>query len=183
MTDQEYIAAFRSNDQRAITVFYDLQRESFCKQIGALFRVLDKDSLYDVYLDSVTRLWEFIRKGKLTEEHLVKPLTHYLFGIGKKVMLETLRKSIVPEEKAQKYRIELEEDLRIDTSFVAQLERVKRVVNQMGNPCEPLLNSVYWEKLPMDIIAFNLGYKTADSAKTQKYKCVEKLRRIIHHQL
>ncbi|MBQ7530653.1 MAG: hypothetical protein IJT12_03000 [Paludibacteraceae bacterium] len=183
MTDQEYIAAFRSNDQRAITAFYDLHREAFCKQIGALFRVLDMDSLYDVYIVTVTRLWEFIRKGKLTEQHLVKPLPHYLYGIGKHVMQETLRKSMVPEERAQMYRIELEEDLRIDTSFVAQLERVKRVVNQMGEPCEPLLTLYLWEKQPMDIIAFNLDYKNADSAKAQKYKCMEKLKRIIYHQL
>lgn len=171
------------NDQRTITAFYDLHRESFCKQIGALFRVLDKDSLYDVYLQSVTRLWEFIQKGKLTEQHLTKPLTHYLFGIGRLVMLETLRRSIVSEEKAQKYRIELEEDLRMDAAYETRLQLIKSVVDQMGEPCEPLLHRVYWQRMSMDAIASDLGYKNADSAKAQKYKCMEKLKRIIYHQL
>lgn len=183
MTDKEYIAAFRMNDQRAITAFYDLYREPFCEWIGAKFQVRDKDSLYDVYIVTVTRLWEFIRKGKLTEQHLVKPLPHYLYGIGKHVMQETLRKSMVPEERAQMYRIELEEDLRIDAAYETRLQLIKSVVDQMGEPCEPLLHRVYWQRMSMDAIASDLGYKNADSAKAQKYKCMEKLKRIIYHQL
>ena len=53
---------------------------------------------------------------------------------------------------------------------------VRKAVYKMGEPCSPLLLSFYWDKLSWENIAVLLHYKDANSAKTQKYKCIQKLK-------
>lgn len=60
---------------------------------------------------------------------------------------------------------------------------IKELVDNMGEPCEPLLMSFYWEKKSWAIIAEELEYSGADSAKTQKNKCMGKLKKIVENRL
>ena len=68
MTDQEYIEAFRQNNQKTIAAYYEQHRDQFCAWLGNTFHTLDIDLLSDVYIESVTRLWRLIklraRKGQ-----------------------------------------------------------------------------------------------------------------------
>ena len=69
MTDQEYIHAFRRNKQSVITAFYTQNKERFITHIGRKFHILNRDTLFDVYQDSIWRLWRIIQQGKLTEKY------------------------------------------------------------------------------------------------------------------
>lgn len=179
MTDQEYIHAFRCNEQSVITAFYTQNKERFITHIGRKFHILDRDTLFDVYQDSIWRLWEKIQQGKLTEEKLTSSLVAYLQeGIGEKVMLETLRKqkeSIANEEQLRLLEDELDD---IDDVIIQEerIETIRKTIADMGKPCSPLLKLFYWEKLSWEVIANQLGYNNADTAKTQKYKCIQKLK-------
>lgn len=55
---------------------------------------------------------------------------------------------------------------------------IRQAVHNMGEPCAPLLLHFYWDQLSMDDIANKLSYKDSNSAKTQKYKCIQKLKSI-----
>ena len=57
-------------------------------------------------------------------------------------------------------------------------DEIKEVVEAMDTPCAPLLLKFYWEGYSMDEIAIQLGYANANSAKTQKNKCMNKLKAI-----
>lgn len=181
MTDQQYISAFRQNNQTAITDFYECNERSFKRSISNKFHTLNADLLAEVYLDSVCRLWEIIKRGKLTENMLTRPLAGYLYGIGEKVMLEHLRKEkelVFDDEHIQlQAEIDIEESLRA-YERTEQQQMIQETVNNMGKPCAPLLLKFYWESLSMDDIAIELGYKNADSAKTQKNRCMKKLKTI-----
>ena len=60
---------------------------------------------------------------------------------------------------------------------------IKEVVDNMGEPCEPLLMSFYWEKKSWAIIAEELEYSGADSAKTQKSKCMGRLKALVTNRM
>ena len=60
---------------------------------------------------------------------------------------------------------------------------IKEVVDNMGEPCAPLLMSFYWEKKSWAIIAEELEYSGADSAKTQKSKCMGKLKALVTNRM
>ena len=50
-------------------------------------------------------------------------------------------------------------------------------LENLGEPCSTLLKDFYVHKLSMEEISEKFGYTNADNAKTQKYKCLQRLKR------
>lgn len=170
MTNKEYFIGFQTNDQQVITSFYEKFQPNFKRSLISKYTILDDEFLADVYQDTVIRLWENIQRGRITLDNLTSDLTGYLFGIGENVLREQLRK---------KKEI-LIEDLpeSPDPANDILQDEIKEVVEAMDTPCAPLLLKFYWEGYSMDEIAIQLGYANANSAKTQKNKCMNKLKAI-----
>jgi DNA-directed RNA polymerase specialized sigma24 family protein len=181
MNDNAYIVAFRSNDQRSISLFYAQHRDVFIRDIGKYYRIINSDLISEIYQESVIRLWKNIQEGKLTEYNLTTSLAGYLFSIGKYVALEVFRGEGIRFEKPvedSEGEIAKKDSIAEDWLW-RETEResaVRKAVYKMGEPCSPLLLSFYWDKLSWENIAVLLHYKDANSAKTQKYKCIQKLK-------
>lgn len=179
MTDIEFISAFRSNNQKVIADFYARHERTFKRSIGAKFRIANEDVLADVYQETVCRLWEFIQREKLTEQTITTSLAAYLYGIGQKVMLEYLRKEKDVPIDDELLQVKADNDIAASVKEYELDETqqlIRETVNNMGKPCAPILLKFYWEGFSMDDIALELGYSSADSAKTQKNKCMNKLK-------
>ena len=181
MTDIEYIGAFRVDDQRAITRFYKDYRNDFLHDIGCFYRILNSELLSEIFQESVIRLWNNIKSGKLSESTLTSTLAGYLFSIGRNVALELFRREGIRFEKpVEESEAEVSRSNTImEGALWSETEQevaVRKAVYAMGEPCAPLLLLFYWDKLPWESIAFKLSYKDANSAKTQKYKCIQKLK-------
>lgn len=179
MTDLEYIIAFRDNNQRAISRFYDEHRNDFLHDLGRYYCISDSDLLAEIFQESVVRLWKNIINKRLTETNLTTTLSGYLFCIGKLVAMEIFRR----EGIRLKSNLDETEMLKLnpaaDILFGSESQQeiaVRKAVYAMGEPCAPLLLSFYWDKLTWESIALQLHYKDANSAKSQKYKCIQKLK-------
>lgn len=188
MTDQEYIQAFRARDNKAITLFYREQREKFMAFLADKFNVLNQDLLIEVFQESVSHLWENIELGKLSETNMTSSLTTYFFSIGLNQMKETLRKyqEDVPNDEeiyskaAAQHEVESAHEEERINARQDRRDAIRKVVDSMGKPCAPLLKAFYWSDSPSwDTIAWELHYSNADSAKTQKYKCMQKLKTLL----
>lgn len=57
-------------------------------------------------------------------------------------------------------------------------EQLELVVKQLGNKCQEILKQFYFLKASMKSIASNLGYSSVNAAKTQKYKCLERAKKL-----
>ncbi|HKZ67104.1 MAG TPA: hypothetical protein VJ111_12135, partial [Chitinophagaceae bacterium] len=57
-------------------------------------------------------------------------------------------------------------------------EMMAKAINNLGEPCKSLLEAFYLQKKNMQEIAINFGYTNAENAKTQKYKCLMRLKKI-----
>jgi hypothetical protein len=55
-------------------------------------------------------------------------------------------------------------------------------MQRIGEPCKSLLQAFYIEKKSMPEIAVAFGYTNADNAKTQKYKCLIRLKKLFFAQ-
>lgn len=181
MSDNDYIVAFRSNDQRSITRFYDDYRDGFLHDIGSYYRIINAELIAEIFQESVIRLWKNIRCDKLNENTLTSSLAGYLFSIGKNVALEIFRREGIRFEKP----IEESENEASKKEAIAkdwlwreseQQVAIRTAVYAMGEPCAPLLLMFYWDRRSWEDIALRLRYKDANSAKTQKYKCIQKLK-------
>ena len=60
---------------------------------------------------------------------------------------------------------------------------IRSLVEQLGAPCAPLLIGFLWKNKSMNELAQELGYSSADSAKTQKSKCMNKVKTFVKHKL
>lgn len=179
MTDGEYIRGFKNNDERAIAVFYKSIRPAFF----AYFRThYSKDNGYilDIFQDACIVLWNNINHGKLTEEGLKSALSTYFLSIGKYTMMAKDRKykEIIDDDELS--RLSFIEDDAEDLKKRVELEDfVYRMVSEMKPPCDKLLKAQYWDKLSGAEIADKYGYSNPDSVKTQKSKCIKKLKPLI----
>jgi len=176
MSTKDYIEAFRRSDQAVIRQFYNQYRAEFFRQIGVPFSITDEDLLADVWQDSVVRLWQLIGDGKLNEERLGnKTLMAFLIGIGEKIMYENLRK--LKEQNLPDPDMQLEDNDEAIRAYddKERMETIRETVWNMPNPCRQLLVYFYWDELDFERIAALMNYSGADSAKTQKFKCMKKL--------
>ncbi|MFC3199051.1 RNA polymerase sigma factor [Parapedobacter deserti] len=59
------------------------------------------------------------------------------------------------------------------------VNRVARILNAAGRKCMELLTAFYYEKLAMEEVATRFGFSGTRSATVQKFKCLEKVRRVV----
>jgi len=78
--------------------------------------------------------------------------------------------------------VPVEEDLDVHERRNADFELMEMALGKMGEPCKSLLDAYYLQKKSMQEIAAEFGYTNADNAKTQKYKCLVRLKKIFFSQ-
>jgi hypothetical protein len=55
---------------------------------------------------------------------------------------------------------------------------MEKAMAKIGEPCKSLLEAFYINKKQMQEIALEFKYTNADNAKTQKYKCLVRLKKL-----
>ena len=104
----------------------------------------------------------------------------YLYSVCRRLWLKKLQR----DQKAGILVEELETVVAVETDMEAHLENqlnfqmMDKALNEIGEPCKSLLNAYYIQRKNMQEIATDFKYTNADNAKTQKYKCLMRLKKI-----
>ncbi len=59
-----------------------------------------------------------------------------------------------------------------------QVMILRYCLDKLGDPCNTLLKKFYYEQCNMVEICEEMGYKNPESARNQKYKCLQRLRKL-----
>lgn len=59
-----------------------------------------------------------------------------------------------------------------------KLIQVENIVKQISKKCQEIFQMFYFKSMSMTEIAKKIGYKSVQSAKVQKYKCMEQARNL-----
>lgn len=137
-----------------------------------------KQDAADIFQDALSI---FIIKVKDDDFRLSSSISTYLFGICKNLNYEKNRKS----KKKAKFENNFlsEADIKTVEEYIEEEEKYKKLDDALqasGKKCLELLELFYYRKLSMKVIAKLLGYTNEKSAKTQKYKCLEKARKLVN---
>ena len=207
MTDKEIIQSFLDNNQNGIREVYYAWRMPFEQSLARLLP--NTDDMDDAYQEAFIRLQQHILTERLTTNNVEKSLLAYFKTIGRYVALEIInqrskgRQLPEAEDDETSHIIPLvnqtnslnidpeEEQVEVDLPFdpntsmdIQERERVIRsLVDQLGTPCAPLLIGFLWKNQSMSELAQELGYSSADSAKTQKSKCMKKVMTFVKQKL
>ena len=178
-TDQQLIEGMRENRNAAFNHIY----KNVYPSIQALIKRNSgsEENARDIFQEAMIIFYE---KVLSTDFELTASVQTYLYAVSRNLWLKYLRdnKREIPVD-LQDHKSEnlmREENPFFKNDRVNTLTKsVHQYLDKLGNPCRKILIYYYYFKLSMDAIAERLGYSNANSVKSQKYKCIERLKKTV----
>ena len=170
MHDHQIIELIRSNrEDKALTILYkhfSMVRKNIISNGGR------RQDAEDVFQEALIIL---CRKAREPEFKLTSQLSTYLFGISRFIWKDELRKRkhivLADVENGREDPHEREFKDLVEQEHEAEL--AEKILSDMGERCRELLFLFYQTGLKLKDIASKMGYNSENTAKNQKYKCLE----------
>lgn len=104
----------------------------------------------------------------------------FLINSCKLLWSNELRKKKVRQKSSDEGldNLEYQDDIQEHLEKEAKLKTIDSVLKQLGEKCKNMLEAFYFKNFSMENIAKRFGYKTVQSAKNKKYKCMEHARKL-----
>jgi RNA polymerase sigma factor (sigma-70 family) len=168
-----------ANDKQAIETIY---RSNFAMiQSFILNNSGSQDDARDIFQEAMIVLFE---KSRSDSFELSSQLKTYIYSVCRRLWLKRLNQmqrysgSLENVEET----VQVEEDLETHEKRNADFTLMETAMSKIGEPCKSLLDAYYIQKKHMQEIAADFGYTNADNAKTQKYKCLMRLKKLFFAQ-
>lgn len=134
-----------------------------------------KEEAKDVFQDAMIVMFKNSRKDNF---ELTCNIKTYLYSIIRNLWLKQLqhknkRINIIDYEKYVQITTDDISVKKDETLF----DTMYNSMQKLGENCQKILHLFYFEKKSMEVIAQELEYTNAENAKTQKYKCLQQLKK------
>ncbi len=138
----------------------------------------------DIFQEAMVVLFE---KACTEEFILTCRIGTYLVAVSKRLWYKKLQ-SRHRNPADSRYDREVEDpgygvwddDLELHRERERHFGQLDIALDRLGHPCNALLKAFYHEDKSMQEIAQDFGYTNPDNAKTQKYKCLARLRKLFY---
>lgn len=175
-SDKEIVASIKSGEADAgLQFLYDTTRLKVLKYI--LSNNGNKDEAQDIFQDAVVIFYKYVLNGKFDS---AKSIDGFIFYVSRNLWINRAKQlnrtvnetSILDnaEEESNFWLVQLSKERE---------EKIEKLLSNIGERCKELLTYTIFYKLKMDKVAKKMGLNDANSAKTQNYKCKQKLKRAI----
>jgi RNA polymerase sigma factor (sigma-70 family) len=131
----------------------------------------------DIYQEAVIAFYEKVQQQSFV---LTCKIKTYLYAVCRRLWLKRLA-----EKKRFHGNIEETESfLGIEEEMIGVEEKenrfanISKAMNGLGEPCLSIIKDFYIHDLTMEAISNKFGYTNADNAKNQKYKCLQRLKKL-----
>lgn len=177
--EQLLLRGLANNDSKAVETIY---KENF-KMVQAL--IINNNGTYDdardIFQEAMITLYD---KSKSDSFVLTSQIKTYLYSVCRRLWLKRLQQMgrYMAQSEALEETVAVEDDIEVHEKKNADFAIMDRALNSLGEPCKSLLESFYLQKKGMTEIATDFGYTNADNAKTQKYKCLMRLKKLFFAQ-
>ena len=177
--EQLLLEGLAANEAKAIETIY---RENY----GIIQSFIIKNNGYpedarDIFQEAMVVLFE---KSKLDTFSLNCQLKTFIYSICRRLWLKRLQQigkfgSLIENLEDT---VAVEEDIEDHEKKNEDFNMMEHAMAKIGEPCKSLLDAYYLQKKNMQEIAGEFGYTNADNAKTQKYKCLVRLKKLFFAQ-
>lgn len=174
-TDLEFIEGLRHNKDVVLRALYKKYYNLVLKYV--VNNSGSSEAAADIYQETIIVLYENVQKPAF---ELNCQLQTFIFSIAKRLWLKQLRNSghtLRFREDEEEEIVDVSEEISEHLKKESDLEKMNASMENLGEPCKTLLKDFYVYKLSMEEISEKFGYTNADNAKTQKYKCLQRLKR------
>lgn len=166
------------NDKKAIETIY---KENYnLIQAFVINNNGSADDAKDIFQEAMIVLYQKVQSGSFELNCQIKT---FVYSVCRRLWLKRLMQQSrysLHENTDEIVLVdeEMEAHEKRDTEFVA----MEKAMNSLGEPCKSLLEAFYMQKKGMHEIAGIFGYTNAENAKTQKYKCLVRLKKLFFTQ-
>ena len=177
--ENDLLKGLARNDTEAIETIY---RENFQAVKGFIIKNNGYvDDAMDIFQEAMIVLFEKAKSGSFV---LTCQLQTYLYSICRRLWLKKLQKQnrFNPGIETIEEIVSVEEEIEFREKRNNDFLFMENALQKIGEPCKSLLEAFYIEKKSMPEIATSFAYTNADNAKTQKYKCLVRLKKIFFAQ-
>jgi RNA polymerase sigma factor (sigma-70 family) len=139
------------------------------------------DDAADIFQEAMIVLFE---KSRTADFELNCQLKTYIYSVCRRLWLKKLQQMQRFGRQAEDMTemVPVDDDLEIHEKRQVDFNIMENAMNKIGEPCKSLLEAYYIQKKNMLQIATEFGYTNADNAKTQKYKCLVRLKKLFFAQ-
>ncbi len=167
------------NDKKAVELIY---KENF-NTIQALIinNNGSSDDAKDIFQEAMIVLYEKVRTGGFELQCQIKT---FIYSVARRLWLKRLQQQnrySSPGDSMENV-VEVDDEIEDHERKNAELDMMEHAISNLGEPCKSLIEAFYLQKKSMQEIAASFGYTNADNAKTQKYKCLMRLKKIFFTQ-
>ena len=124
----------------------------------------------DIYQEA---LIVFYKKASDPDFKLTSSINTYLYSIARFMWMDQFKKqqkqAFVDIEKEQVNELEFTAAIETENQF----KLAEKVISELGERCKELLILFYFQSQKLKDIAKKMGYNSENTAKNQKYKCLE----------
>ncbi len=167
------------NDKKAIETIY---RENYNMiQVLVINNNGSAEEAKDIFQEAMIVLYEKVRSGTF---ELTCQIKTYVYSVCRRLWLKRLQQlnRYSQEVAGLEASVPVEEEIEEHEKRNAEFEMMDKAISHLGEPCKSLIEAYYLQKKTMQEIAAGFGYTNADNAKTQKYKCLMRLKKIFFAQ-
>lgn len=138
-----------------------------------------KDQAKDIFQETVLVLYD-----KVTQQGFVleSKLKTFLYAVSRRLWLKQLNKKDINhfsiEQDGYDTASDYEEDIQSHLEQEKQFTKMDEALQLLGEPCQSILKDFYIKNKSMQEICEKFGYTNTDNAKTQKYKCLQRLKKL-----
>jgi RNA polymerase sigma factor (sigma-70 family) len=124
----------------------------------------------DIYQEA---LIVFYKKAASEDFKLTSSINTYLYSICRFMWKDQLKK------QQKRSFIDIEKEIINESEFILEIETedhfklAEKAISELGDRCKELLTLFYFNSKKMKEIAVKMGYNSENTAKNQKYKCLE----------
>ena len=125
----------------------------------------------DIYQEALIVFYE---KAKEPDFNLSSSINTYIYSICRFMWRDHLKK----KQRSELF-VELKDQPVSETEFASEIERqeqlklAEKVISELGDRCKELLMLFYFHSKKFKDIATEMKYNSENTAKNQKYKCLE----------
>lgn len=183
LKEHQLLEGLARNDRKITEQVY---RDNF-RQVQAWVQAHggSSDDGDDVFQEAMTVLFQ---KAQQEAFRLSCKIGTYLVAVSKyiwykKLQQQSRRPDFTPFDDGDEEggtQFAYEDDVKVQEEREVHFEQLDLAMEELGEPCRSLLKAFYNEDKSMQDIAALFGYTNPDNAKTQKYKCLMRLKKLFY---
>jgi len=176
-TEEDFVRGLQKNDGKVLAVLYKTHFQAI--QYFIINNKGSEQDAKDVFQEAFMILYEQLQTENFVLECKIKT---YLYSVSRRLWLRKLaerRKNTKINIQDTETFIKVSDEEKGHQEHLAfQFETMDKALEELGEPCATIIKDFYLHKKSMQDISEKMGYTNPSNAKTQKYKCLQRLKKI-----